>query len=280
MGNGMTTAGVISGYLDRADILRGVLTEGFALSNVVSLLDQVDVPNLDGSIPIYHPGGADEDLDELETSDINGGYFTNVVFNLKKDRVKLAASDEAKFRSRGGDPLQIQISGAGQDLADKLDKKTIAAFDTSPQTGSASAPWSTTTNSIYYDLTTAIQACKPYKANFVVMAEDTFSAYCQNETLLKLSYGTPSVLAGAVGRVPGLGLDIFTDSRVTPGAAFVGASKYCAILGKGPAKIGTTDDRNAGAVIYVSDVWRQVKAPIYKNASGLNKALYKITGLV
>ena len=43
MGNGMTTAGVISGYLDRADILRGVLTEGFALSNVVSLLDQVDV---------------------------------------------------------------------------------------------------------------------------------------------------------------------------------------------------------------------------------------------
>lgn len=280
MGNGMTTAGVISGYLDRADILRGVLTEGFALSNVVSLLDQVDVPNLDGSIPIYHPGGADEDLDELETSDINGGYFTNVVFNLKKDRVKLAASDEAKFRSRGGDPLQIQISGAGQDLADKLDKKTIAAFDTSPQTGPASAPWSTTTNSIYYDLTTAIQACKPYKANFVVMAEDTFSAYCQNETLLKLSYGTPSVLAGAVGRVPGLGLDIFTDSRVTPGAAFVGASKYCAILGKGPAKIGTTDDRNAGAVIYVSDVWRQVKAPIYKNANGLNKALYKITGLV
>lgn len=280
MGNGMTTAGVISGYLDRADILRGVLTEGFALSNVVSLIDQVDVPNLDGSIPIYHPGGADEDLDELETSDINGGYFTNVVFNLKKDRVKLAASDEAKFRSRGGDPLQIQISGAGQDLADKLDKKTIAAFDTSPQTGAASAPWSTTTNSIYYDLTTAIQACKPYKANFIVMAEDTFSAYCQNETLLKLSYGTPSVLAGAVGRVPGLGLDIFTDSRVTPGAAFVGASKYCAILGKGPAKIGTTDDRNAGAVIYVSDVWRQVKAPIYKNASGLNKALYKITGLV
>lgn len=280
MGNGMTTAGVISGYLDRADILRGVLAEGFALSNVVSLLDQVDVPNLDGSIPIYHPGGADEDLDELETSDINGGYFTNVVFNLKKDRVKLAASDEAKFRSRGGDPLQIQISGAGQDLADKLDKKTIAAFDTSPQTGAASAPWSTTTNSIYYDLTTAIQACKPYKANFVVMAEDTFSAYCQNETLLKLSYGTPSVLAGAVGRVPGLGLDIFTDSRVTPGAAFVGASKYCAILGKGPAKIGTTDDRNAGAVIYVSDVWRQVKAPIYKNANGLNKALYKITGLV
>lgn len=280
MGNGMTTAGVISGYLDRADILRGVLTEGFALSNVVSLLDQVDVPNLDGSIPIYHPGGADEDLDELETSDINGGYFTNVVFNLKKDRVKLAASDEAKFRSRGGDPLQIQISGAGQDLADKLDKKTIAAFDTSPQTGAASAPWSTTTNSIYYDLTTAIQACKPYKANFIVMAEDTFSAYCQNETLLKLSYGTPSVLAGAVGRVPGLGLDIFTDSRVTAGAAFVGASKYCAILGKGPAKIGTTDDRNAGAVIYVSDVWRQVKAPIYKNASGLNKALYKITGLV
>lgn len=280
MGNGMTTAGVISGYLDRAEILRGVLAEGFALSNVVSLLDQVDVPNLDGSIPIYHPGGADEDLDELETSDINGGYFTNVVFNLKKDRVKLAASDEAKFRSRGGDPLQIQISGAGQDLADKLDKKTIAAFDTSPQTGSASAPWSTTTNSIYYDLTTAIQACKPYKANFVVMAEDTFSAYCQNETLLKLSYGTPSVLAGAVGRVPGLGLDIFTDSRVTAGAAFVGASKYCAILGKGPAKIGTTDDRNAGAVIYVSDVWRQVKAPIYKNASGLNKALYKITGLV
>ena len=61
MGNGMTTAGTISGYLDRADILKGILTAGFELSNVVSLIDQVEVPNLDGSIPIFHPGGADED---------------------------------------------------------------------------------------------------------------------------------------------------------------------------------------------------------------------------
>lgn len=280
MGNGMTTAGTISGYLDRADILKGILKAGFELSNVVSLIDQVEVPNLDGSIPIFHPGGADEDLGELETSGINGGYFTNVEFNLKKDRVRLAASDESKFRSRSGDPLQIQINSAGQTLADKLDKKTVTAFDVDPQTGSATCPWSTPTNSIYYDLTTAIQACKPYKANFIVMSDTAFAAYCQNETLLKLSYGAPSVLAGAIGRVPGLGLDIFTDSRVTPGAAFVGAAKYCAILGKGPARIRTEDSSDAGATMYTSDIWRQVKAPVYTNDSGKNKALYKLTGLV
>lgn len=278
--NGMLTANVIGDYIDRGDLLKQILTAGFQLSNCVSLVDQVDVPNLTGSIPIYHPGGADEDLSELQTSDINGGYFTNVEFDLKKDRVKVAASDEAKFRSRAGDPLSIQINGAGQVLADKLDKKTVVALQTDPQTGSASAAWSTAANSIFYDLTTAVQAVKPYKADFIIMAENTYSAYCQNETLLKLSYGTPATLEGALGKVPGLNLNIFTDTRVTSGSALVGASKYCAVLGKGPAKIRSKDDGDAGATVYTSDIWRQVKAPIYKNDSGKNKAVYQITGLV
>jgi hypothetical protein len=277
---GMITAGTISGTMDKADILRGVLQQGIYLSNIVSVLDQVDVPNLTGTIPIYKSGGVDEDLGELETSGVKGGSFTNIEFNLKKDRAKLAKTDEAGFRSRAGDPLGIQITAAGKDLADKLDKKTAVALQTNPQTGAAVKKWSTSTNNILHDLTTASQACKPYRPDFVIMADDTFTAYCQNETLLKLSTGNPTVLSGALGRVPGLNLDIFTDSRITSGSAVVGASKYCGVLGKGPAKLGTTDDREHGATLYYADVWRQVKAPIYKKDDGTNNAVYQITALV
>jgi len=277
---GMITAGTISGSMGRADLLRGVLAAGIELSNIVSVLDQVDVPNLTGSVSIYKSGGVDEDLGELETSGIRGGSFTNIEFNLKKDRAKLAKTDEAGFRSRAGDPLGIQITAAGKDLADKLDKKTATALQTNPQTGAAAKKWSTTANNILHDLTTAVQACRPYKSDFVIMADDTFTAYCQNETLLKLSTGNPTVLAGAMGRVPGLNLDIFTDTRITPGSAVVGASKYCGVLGKGPAKLGTTDDREHGATLYYADVWRQVKAPIYQKDDGTNNAVYQITALV
>lgn len=280
MGTGLTTAGTISGSLSRGDILRGVLVAGMQLSNIVSVLDQTDVPNLTGSIPIYKSGGIDEDLGELETSSVKGGTWTNVEFDLKKDRVKLAQSDEAGFRSRAGDPLSIQINSAGQDLADKLDKKTAVALQTSPQTDSADKPWGTVTNSIYYDLAKAIKSIKPYKADFVIMSDDAYTAYCQNDTLLKLSTGNPSILQGALGRVPGLGLDIFNDTRITAGSVVVGASKYCGILGKGPAKLGTVDDRELGGKMYVADVWRQVKAPVYKTDAGLNQAVFQITGLV
>jgi hypothetical protein len=79
-------------------------------------------------------GAVLEDVDELEYTDIEGATFTNVSFDLKKDRVKLAASDESGYKSKAGNPLAIQRTAAGTQLANVLDKKIIKALETTPQT--------------------------------------------------------------------------------------------------------------------------------------------------
>lgn len=277
---GVTTASGISGSLDASDLVTKVLQSGIAQSNVQSILSSVPVPHLTGTIPISSAGSVSEDLEELETSDVQGGEFTNVLFDLKKDRVKLAVSDESRLKSRAGDPLTLQINGAGLQLATTLDKKAVKALETSPKTGAASKKWSTVTNSILYDLAVAKNAIKPYKADFIVMPTDVYTAYLQNDTLETLATGNPTVLEGAEARIPGVNLDIFVDDNCTAKTATVGASGFCAVHGKGPVQVRKWDNEDAGAMIYQMDVFRQVVAPIYKTAAGLNKAAYQITALI
>jgi hypothetical protein len=276
----MTTASSISGSLDAADLVTAVLQKGIELSNLQTLVDQVNVPNLTGTVPIASIASVSEDLEELEVSDIEGSEFTYVTFDLKKDRVKLAISDEATYKSRAGDPLNIQINGAGLQLANILDKKTVAAFETSPQTEAASKAWDTVTNNVLYDIGEAVTGILPYKADFIAMPKNVYSAYLGNDTIKDLSQGNPAVLSGAVGRVPGFNLDIFVDDRITAKSFMVGASKFCGVMGKGPVHVRKWDSEDIGAMVYQLDVWRQVKAPIYKTSGNLNMALFQKTAVI
>jgi hypothetical protein len=280
MSSGLTTSTGISGSLSAADMVSQVLQQGLYLSNLGSILGQVNVPNLTGTVPISKVGAVTEDLEELESSEIEGGSFSYVTFDLKKDRVKLAVSDEAQYKSRAGNPLDIQIANAGMELANVLDKKTVAALQTSPQTDTADKKWDTVTNSVLYDIGKAVVGIKPYRADFIAMPNDVYGAYLGNDSLKYMSTGAPPILAGAVSRVPGLNLDIFVDDRITAKSFIVGASNFAAMLGKGPVKVRTTDDDEMGATVYQLDVWRQVKAPIFKTDANLNMAAFQVTAVI
>lgn len=274
----------ISGSLDSGTLVSEVLHTMIGVSSLYQLCRPVPVPNLTGTVPISKGSMTiAEDLEEFERSDVETAEFTYASFSLKKDRAVLAVSDEAKRKSRAGDPMVIQKEDAATNLAAILDKKVIAALETSPQTHATNGAWSTVTNNPMRDLGMAVAGCKPYRADFVVMTNDVWSAWLGNDLYKNIvAYGDTPKLERAVGRVPGLGLDIFVDTEgyMTAKSILVGASKFAAAYGYGDVEINTERDNNLGAEIYYMDVYRQVLGPIYKNSSNLNKATYQVTAVI
>ena len=278
---GIIDAAGISGSLDAKNIVMGVLQKGIELSNLEAICQKILVPELTANIPVSAVPAVDEDVLEYEHSDVETGAFTNVDFSLKKDRVKLAVSDEAGYKSKAGDPLGIQITAAGMQLANVLDKKVIAALQTTPQTAATVAAWDTVTNSPLRDLAVAMAGILPYRADFVVMTPAVYAAYLGNDIIKYAGAGNPPAMKGATAKVPGLDLDIFVNSQLTAGSCAVGSSTgFAAVLGNGPVKVRSWDDEDMGAKFYQMDVFRQVKAPIFFNASNLNMSVYQITAVI
>ena len=278
---GMTGATQIDGSLNARNIVMGVLQQGVELSNLQVLCGRTPVPELTATIPIATPGAVTEDLEEFEESEIEGGEFTNIDFSLKKDRIKFGVSDEAGYKSKVGDPLAIQKVGGGVQLAAILDKKIATAFETSPQTSATGAAWDTVTNNPLIDIGTAVAALRPYKADAICMHSDVWAHFIANDLVKDAGQGNPVAFKDAVMKVPGLGLDIFVNDNFTATSATVVATNGMpAVIGNGPVKVRTWDANGAGAKMYQMDVFRQVKAPIYKTSGGLNMAAYELTAVI
>ena len=280
----MILAADISGSLDAKNIVMDVLEKGEELSNLLSVIKTiVQVPKLNGTIPVMTAGAVHTDVLELEETDVEGADFDNIDFSLKKDRVKLAVSDEAGYRSMSGDPLEIQKRGAGRKLANALDTKIITALETTPQTTATAGAWSTSTNNPMADLGLAIATIQQYgyTPDFVIMPPAVYAKYAANDYVKNAGQGNPVALKGAMATVPGTNLNIFTNSGMTAKSVLVGASDGVpGVLGQGPVKVRTWDSPHNGATVYQMDVFRQVKAPIFLNASSLNLSVYQVTSVI
>ncbi len=277
---GIIGATQISGSLDAKNIVMGVLQKAIELSNLESICGKVQVPELTATIPVSTPGAVSEDVQEFEVTEIEGAEFTYVSFDLKKDRVKFAVSDEAGYKSKAGDPLEIQRIGAAVRLANILDKKIVTALKTSPQT-SAGGDWDTVTVNPLADLGLAVDSILPYKADFVIMPAAVHAKYLANDLIKDAGTGNPAAFKGAVGKVPGIDLDIFVNSNCTAKTCIVGSSKgLAAVIGNGPVVVDSWRAPEMGAKMYQMDVFRQVKAPIFLNSSNLNMAAYELTSVI
>ncbi len=278
---GIISTDDISGSLDAKNIVLGVLTTAIEATNLLPLCAQTDVPELVATVPVMTAAGVAEDLGEFETTEVDGSVFTNVDFDLKKDRVYVASSDEASYKSRAGDPLSLQTNSAGIRLANVLDKKIIEAFETTPQTSGTGAIWSTVGSNPLVDLATAAVGCRPYKADFVIMPSAVYTAYLQNEFMETTAAYVPSEAKGTAAKVPGLELDIYINDDVTAKSILVGASTGTpAVVGNGPVKVREWDDGPMGARLYQMDVFRQAVAPVFLNSSSKNMSIYQITGII
>lgn len=278
---GIIDASGISGKLDAKNIVMQVLQKGVELSNLNSICQSIQVPELTATIPISAAPSVVEDVLEYQNSDVETGIFTNVDFSLKKDRVKLGVSDEAGYKSKAGDPLSIQTTAAGLQLANVLDKKIVTALETTPQTVATAGVWSTATNNPLADLGVAIAGILPYKADYVIMTPNVYAKYIANDLIKTAGTGNPAAFTGAVAKVPGLNLDIFVSSHLTAKSCMVGSSTgFSAVIGNGPVKVRSWDAEDMGARMYQMDVFRQVKAPIFLTSGSLNMSAYQITGVI
>jgi len=278
---GIISTDDISGSLDAKNIVLGVLTTALEATNLLPLCASTDVPELVATVPVMTSAGVAEDLGEFESKEVDGSVFTNVDFDLKKDRVYVASSDEATYKSKAGDPLSLQTNSAGIRLANVMDKKIVTAFETSPQTSATGGAWDTVTNNPLIDLATGAVGCRPYKADFVVMPSAVYTAYLQNEFMETTAAYVPSEAAGSASKVPGLELDIYVNDNVTAKSILVGASNGApAVVGNGPVKVREWDDGPLGARMYQMDVFRQSVAPVHLNSSSLNMSIYQVTAVL
>lgn len=284
---GLTTATTIEGSLDAKNIVMGVLKASLELTDLKPFASgPIPVPELNATIPIeVTPPEASEDLEEWETTEISGSTFASVEFNLKKDRVLLAVSDEAQYRSKAGDPMAIQKSSGADRLASLLNRKIVRALDTSPRSASKSVgSWDVAGNSPLRDLILGATAIRPYKPTGVLMGTEAFAAYAGNDVIARFGTGNVSQYANAVAVVPGLNIPVYSSLDVDALAADGATSAFIAganatVLGNGPVKIREEDSLKGGRV-YQVDVWRQVVGPVLTDTNGLNKTVCKLTGLV
>lgn len=281
MGKGTILAPDISGSLDAKNIVMQVLTSAAEISNLNQICPTVSVPELTGTIPVQSIPTVSRDVPEWQTTDIDDGTFAGISFDLAKDRVVLAVSDEARYKSKAGDPLMLQKNAAALALAAGLDYKIVKALETSPQTSATTAIWSTVTNNPLRDLAVAAAAMNPYKADFVIMPPNVWAAFCGNNFTAQMMQGVPaSERSKALTRIPGLELDVYVNSNVTAKSCIVGSSQAPpAVIGQGPVKVRQVDSISGGEM-YQIDNYRQVKAPIVKNGSSLNLGAYVVTAVI
>lgn len=281
MGAGATLATGISGSLDAKNIVLGVLKKQVELSNLADICAKVDVPELNATIPVMTAQDAGTDLGEFEDlpGGVEGAAFSYVSFDLKKDRIKLAVSDEARFRSRAGDPLALQIDANAMVLANKLDTKIATALITTPQTGVTTGAWSTVTNNPLKDFAKACAAILPYKADYCIMPKNVWVQFAGNDYTAKFAEGAPENMKNVLGYIPGLGLKVYVNDTITAKACLVGCSgaPSCA-LGQGPVEVFKR--KIEGGEMYTIDVWRQAKSTLLKNASNLNMGAYLLTAVI
>lgn len=224
MGAGIIQASGISGSLDAKNIVLGVLEKAIEISNLQNLAVHVDVPELTATIPIATFGSGKTGVVEWENTVIDGTTFTNVDFALDKDRIKIGRSDEAKYKSRAGDPLAIQKSGAAMVLANMLDTRIVNALQTSPQTAATSAIWSTVTNNPMQDFAKAVAAIRPYKADFCIMPSAVWAKFVGNDYTGKYATGSTAEMGKAITTIPGLELKVYINEQVTAKSCIVGCS--------------------------------------------------------
>lgn len=275
---GIIRATDISGSLDAKNIVMGVLKKAIELTDLAPLCGKVQVPELTATIPVMTIEAGQEDLEEWEEREIEGAAFTNLDFALKKDRIKIAKSDEAAYKSKAGDPLSIQKGASALRLAQILNKKIVAALDTTPCLQTTAGTWKTQTNNPIVDIGLMMAKVKPYKADFILMDSTAWAAYSSNQyTTAQL--GIVGKAPGSISKVPGYELDIYVSDEVTDGYVYVGARNGpAAVIGNGPVKVRSKDVMSGGEV-YQIDVFRQVKAPIITDSDSSNNACCKMTGV-
>lgn len=223
-----------------------------------------------------------EKVPPLVEAEISAEAYTRVRFDLWKNVVHVALSDEA-VKKAAHDILGLNVSDAAKELA-RMENKQVAAEMPSATDQAAGGTWDamttppTSDNNPFEDILTTLNTLEGngYPANWSVMHPQVWKAFITNSFVKDLVHAGIAKL-GALGgefSLPGYpDVRVLVDHAVTPNSScYVMSSEAPAlVLGEGPTEAARYRNEKAGYYAYIIRQYLQPKLV-------LDDAIREITG--
>jgi len=217
----------------------------------------VRMDGLTARIDIATKLAGSEKVPSMVEAELSAESYTGVDFELWKNVVHVAVSDEAQKRA-AHDVLGLHASDAARDLV-RMENKQIAE-ELATATDLAGADWGTGTNNPFDDVVAAMTAIEGngYPVDFIAAHPLVWGDYFSNPFVRGTIQGV-QLPTGRVFQVPGLpGVTGYSDSALTNTVAYVGSKAAPAlVLGEGPTEAARYRDERAGYDAYVIRQWLQ-----------------------
>ena len=222
-----------------------------------------------------------EKVPPLVEAEISAEAYTRVRFDLWKNVVHVAISDEA-IKKAAHDILSLHVTDAAREIA-RMENKQIAEELDTATTVAAAGNWDSMTGGVsdynpFEDLLGVFNTLEGfgYPPDFAVMHPKVWKAFITNTFVRDLVRAGIARLGSEGGQftMPGYpSVRVVVDHSVTPDTScFVLSSEAPAmVLGLGPTEAARYRDEKAGYYAYIIRQWLQPKVVI-------SNALREITG--
>jgi hypothetical protein len=258
--------------IEAKDVLQEVLGRAVPQFVLASICRPIRMNNLSARIDVQTGYAGQRKVAELVEAQIVKAAYTPVQFDLWKNVVHLAISDEARLRA-AHDIFGQQTDDAANELA-RMENMDIADA-TADVTEIAGHDWATGTNNPYEDLGAAMDAIeeaeepeKGYPVDFIAAHSRVWLDFFSNPFVK----GTEPVRipeATSFG-IPGLpGVQGYSDRRLSNTIALVGSRRAPAlVLGEGPIESARYRNEPSGYDAFIIRQWLQPQLLI---ADGIRK---------
>jgi len=230
------------------------------------------MPKLTANVDVATSLAGVEKVPPLVEAEIVSEAYTRVSFDLWKNVVHVAISDEARMKA-AHDILALHTADAARDLA-RMENKQIKET-AEAATAVSGADWGDTTKNPFDDVVGIITTIEGngYAADFMAAHPLVWADFLSNPFVR----GTLRGMAWPAGKtfpVPGLpGVTGYSDSALTNTICLVGSlSAPALVLGDGPTEAARYRNEPAGYTAFIIRQWLQPKLV-------LSGALRKLTGV-
>jgi len=238
------------------DEVLGLARPQYVLRNVCR---PVRMDSLTARVDIATALAGKEKVPPLVEAEIVAEAYTDVDFDLWKNVVHVAISDEARKKA-AHDILGLHVSDAARDLARMENKQVDEALDGA--TDVAGTDWGTSTNNPYADIVGVMGTIEGagYPVDSIVAHPLVWGDFFGNP-FVKGQLQGQVMPGGRVFSVPGLpGVTGYSDFSCLNTIAFVlSRAAPALVLGEGPTEAARYRDEKAGYDAYIIRQWLQPK---------------------
>ena len=238
------------------DEVLGLARPQYVLRNVCR---PVRMDSLTARVDVATALAGKEKVPPLVEAEIVAEAYTDVDFDLWKNVVHVAISDEARKKA-AHDILGLHVADAARDLARMENKQIDEALDGA--TDIAGADWGDTTKNPYNDIVAVMTTIEGagYPVDAIVAHPLVWGDFFGNP-FVKGQLQGQVMPGGRVFSVPGLpGVTGYSDFSCLNTIAFVlSRAAPALVLGEGPTEAARYRDEKAGYDAYIIRQWLQPK---------------------